>query len=267
MPINEADATAIVYVEGLAISCFNSTEERCETAIMREVDHNLIMTITTFVGGNETGSTQYEFSRTGASIEITGSGNVDIDGYEKFQGVNFMRTLPNVNDPNDLRWIANLEGEEFHDCALEPTGVAESEYNIPLTPLYIKNALFYAKANSDYTNNRIEKDLKGTVISTNYFGEYGYKMGSKFIADTINIALEGTTTKEINLNAAPNTQYQILISNKRAGGDETSDFPEFYKVVCAENGINFDLNKVVEGGMYFCGKVFCMRMNSIANLC
>lgn len=266
MPINEADATAIIYVEGLGISCFNSIENRSETAIMRELEHVLTMTITTFVNGNESGETQYDFSRTDASINIIGVGNADIEGYEQFHGVNFMRTLENVNDPNDLRWIPNLEGEEFHDCELYPTGRAESEFNIPLTPLYIQNALFYGKANSGYTNNRIEKDLHGDVISSNYFGEYGYKMGAKIIADTIDIKLQGSTATEINLNAEPDTQYVITISNKREEGDETSDFSEYYKVVYAKNGINFDLLKVIEGGMYFCGKVFCMRMNSISEL-
>ena len=266
MPINEADATALVYVQGLAISCFNKSESRCETAIMRELEHDLTMLITKTVGGSEVSETLYEFSRTDASIEIEGIGNVDINGYEQFHGVNFMRTLENVNDPNDLRWIPDLEGEEFHDCELLPTERAESEYNIPLTPLYIKNALFYGKANSGYTNNRIEMDNKGDIISSNYFGEYGYKMGAKIIADTINISLEGSSGKEINLNAAPDTQYIILISNKRPGDDETSDFSEYYKVVYAQNGINFDLLKVVETGMYFCGKVFLMRLNSISVL-
>ncbi len=266
MPVNEAGATAIVYVEGLAISCFNKTEGRCETAIMREVEHNLTMTITTFVNGNETGETQYDFSRTNASIAITGIGNVDVDGYEEYHGINFLRTMENVNDPNDLRWIPDMEGEEFHDCELYPTGNAGSVYNIPLTPLYIKNALFYGKEKSGYTNNRIEKDIEGEEVASVFFGEYGYQMGARLVAETINILLEGSSVPEINLNAAPNTHYVISISNKREAGDETSDFPEYYKVVYAKNGINFDLTKVVEGGLYFCGKVFCMRMNSISEL-
>jgi hypothetical protein len=266
MPINEADATAIIYVEGLAISCFSPKENRGETAIMREIAHDLTLTIITIVNGTEVGEDQYNFSRTGASIEITGVGNADVDGFAKFEGVNFIRTTESINDVNDLRWIADLEGSEFHDSKLTPTGTSESQHNMPLTPLYIKNALFYGKANSDYTNNRIEKDTNGNVISTNLFGKYGYIMGAKIIADSINIKLTGSSTTEINLNAVTNTQFRIVITNNRASGDTISDFPEFYKVVYATNGINFDVKKVIETGSYFCSKVFNSRMKSISIL-
>ncbi len=32
---------------------------------------------------------------------------------------------------NDLRWIADLVGSEFHDSKLNAMGTAESQYNMP----------------------------------------------------------------------------------------------------------------------------------------
>ena len=259
--MDESDAVGLVYFSGLAIGCFNTNLTRFEATLLREQQHSLSVTIEKIEGGQVTKKETYgSFPSSGVAIEITGIGNPATNGFSTFEPGNFNRT--GANDDNDLRWICDLEGTEFHNTVLQPTGVAESDYGLPLSHLYIKNAELYTKSYSPYDTNKVEKDADGTIVNETFFGKYGYKLGAKIIAEKINIKFTGVQIEELDLDQARNTVYKIYVLNEREVADLSTDFAEYYKVLKEPTGRNFDLIKVTDTGDYYCGMVFCRQRSS-----
>lgn len=264
MAMNESDAVALVYYQGLGISCFNPMLDRFETAILRESGHSFSINIQKEANEQTYGIAFFDnIPREDVSIHITGLGNPSVVGYETYEPGYFDRTAT-TNDVNDLRWIVDMC--QLHETELSPTGESGSEHDMPISRLYIKNAEFYTKAYTDYDTNIIVKDSGENVIADGLFGKYGYILGAKIIADTIEIEFGGMNQSTINLEKETGTVYKIFISNMREGEDPTSDFPEYYKVVEDLNGKTCNIVKVVDSGSYYCGMVFCRSFDTIDDL-
>jgi hypothetical protein len=261
--------TATIYIQGLAITCFNKEKGRSETAFLRQIEHNLSLKIIKVKDEKE--EILYEFNETNEdlprknlSIEISGIGNPKTKGFSKFEPNVFNRSQGELNDKKHLGWIIDLESNEFHNKKLAPIEQAESLHDLPLTPLFIENAHFYTEQRTQYKVEKIEI-IDKTEVSRSYFGKIGVVLAGDITAEEIIINILGKST--ISLNAEKDVTYKIFIDNLRPLGDFENDAPIYYKVVFDSDGREFDFQILTAlVNPYNCNKIILGETETIEGL-
>ncbi|MCU0239950.1 MAG: hypothetical protein MUC29_10955 [Pyrinomonadaceae bacterium] len=261
--------TATIYIQGLAITCFNKEKGRSETAFLRQTEHNLSLKIIKVKDEKE--EILYEFSETNEdlprknlSIEISGIGNPKTKGFSKFEPNVFDRSQGELNDKKHLGWIIDLESNEFHHKKLAPTEQAESLHDLPLTPLFIENAHFYTKQRTQYKVEKIEI-INKTEISRSYFGKIGVVLAGEIKAEEIIVNISGKSL--ISLKDEADVTYKIFIDNLRPFGDYENDAPEYYKVIFDSDNRQFDFRMLTAAnGPYNCNKIILGETETIEGL-
>jgi hypothetical protein len=262
----ENDAMATVYLQGLAITCFNKELGRSESLLLRQANHNLSIKIIKQKNGDETVLADYketddELNRLGLEIEIFGSKNAKVDSFSKHQPNQFNRLDESLNDENHLDWIMDLEGKELHNTKLIPTGNSTILHNMPLTKLFIKNGYFYTERKTQYILEKVEK-INGVEVDSSKFGRVGFIMACDIPADEVTLKISGKS--DILLNTEPGAKYKIIIDNLRPGGDFDNDLPEYYKVLTDPANREFDFRKwTSSSGEQNCNEVILGKTGSI----
>ncbi len=256
MSVIENSATALVRVKGLGIACFNATNQRNETSLIRDGRHRLTIRISKPAFVEEAGSdtvsyddivTYESIDPMDSSIEISGSGNSMISGYELFTGETFDRLNPEGNDPNDIRWIVKLESDELHGGSLVKNDDLSAQNQMTITKLYISNALFYTnEVNENFFFEKIKKDADGKEIERSDFGCIAETMGAKIEAEFVTFKLK--VGNEEHTHVFPRvigSPVKIEITNSDPNPSAViSDMPDYYRFLKDESGITFDLNNV-----------------------
>lgn len=272
MPVNRQQSTAFVNVRGLGIVCFNPTLQRSETAIIRHGGHQLSLDIarpglidgagaeaTGFISLFHRPITELE----DVTIEISAIGESTYNGYEVFQASAFDR-VNGENDPNDIRWIINLEGNEMHGPGLVKNEAAGESLKPLVTRLFISDALFYAVmpegkalANTPYFEKTDPRDG-----STNEFGYLAETLGANIQAGGVQVKLTiGGTEEVLTYEHVAGSPLRIEITNVDPDVNAmASDLPVCYQFLRDSTGLEFDLSPTTDdsdSGDGTIGKNFC----------
>ncbi|MEQ1922433.1 MAG: hypothetical protein ABL952_07980, partial [Pyrinomonadaceae bacterium] len=208
MPVTRQQSTSFVNVRGLGIVCFNPTLGRSETAIIRPGGQQLSIDISRpgFIDGAGADTTGFIslFHRAiteleDVAIEISALGQSTYNGYDIFQTGGFDRVDDGDNDPNDIRWIINLESSEMHGPGLVKNESGGEAPKPPITRLFISDALFYAVMPDDGDIDKTPYFMKTDPRndSTSEFGHLAETMGANIQAGGVQVKLTIGGTEEI----------------------------------------------------------------------
>jgi len=251
MSVNESSATALVRFTGLGIVCFNREQQRGEVGVIRDNKHELSIKIQRPVfqegDGNDVVvyqdiATYQSLPKEDVQIEIKAVGTPAIDGFEIYQSGDFDRL--NGADPNDFRWIVNLN--TLHgETSLTP-GTAEC---YPLSKIYIRNGLFYThKLDTNLFFEKVVKDASGADTEREVFGNVAKTIGVKIEGDEVSFTIRiGDNEETQTLQRVEGLPFRIEIMNMDYNVNAVySDMPDYYKYLSSADGNQFELSPVVE---------------------
>jgi hypothetical protein len=134
MPIPENPTIKLAFT-GLLAFCFDNDRRTCQVGILRGVpDHNL--TFKVFKVSTES-KKEFDFTAKARVRDVFLNVNkAENKGVELYKNGPFTRD--DTDDPNDFRWLVDIEGQEFHG---ESLGV---EPGILTPSFFVDDGLFYS---------------------------------------------------------------------------------------------------------------------------
>ena len=251
MSVNESTATALVRFTGLGFVSLNKERQRGAIGVIRDEKHLLTISIQRPVFQESDGSdivayqpiaTYNSLPKEDVQIEIKTLGTPAVAGYEVYQSGDFDRL--DSADPNDFRWIVNLN--TLHPEKVLSAGTGE---RYPLTKLYIKNGLFYThKLDPDLFFEKVEKDASGNQIRHEPFGNVAETVGVKLEGEEVSFTIRiGGVEETKSLKRIDGLPFKIEIKNMDSSDNAVySDMPDYYKYVSSPTGERFDLMPILE---------------------
>lgn len=204
-------ATANLYVEGLALTHFDIPTKTWEINFLRNSDH--VFTLT--VRGNSRDK-DVTITPNRQTIRVYTNGGIDQD-FEQFpNGYWFSREFffrrGDLGHPEDFRWVLNLANRfEFLLHGLVRPGELRSGSTIrSVTKLIVPNAIFYTKSRTDYP-------LTSAVLGIPDFAPLG-RTNTTIGADILcreggEIVIEIDGEVWHRLPHVPNSPYEITFEN------------------------------------------------------
>lgn len=163
-------------------------------------------------------------------------------------------------DPEDFRWIVDLQGREFHGSALKLKRDASDPPTARLRPtILIPHGIFYSLDKTPDTYMRHPHPPTATTTRPKHIGKIADKVGADIVCVPSGGRVSVTVGQESFLLAKHTEEgrgfrYRINISNLcRAEGTppcppNESDFPLYYKAAVDEDGIQFDMRDLYVKG-------------------
>lgn len=264
MPLDHSRANVTISIAGLALACINTRKRnRCEIGILRCERHKPLVDIQRILLDPET-RTPVRSSLIPHSLSLDDDifvqvNHSDSDEVRCAGGVStYMRRefdrLDDTGDGEDFRWIADLEGPEFHNRKLKLT------HRYKLNPtIFINEGVLYTREKTENVFARVPVKGRSPSIPLGRFA-YGLNTdiacaaGSEVILSN-HPAGESTRLHGdcmVRLPQSEFTQYLITIENhcKLAEEEEGTDFRLFYDVVEDPGGEQYDLRRIVETGCH-----------------
>ncbi len=245
MPLDHTGVTATVSVTGLALGCYNRATRNWEVALLRHPRHVLNIDVKTTTPEGETKVT----------FQVDGQHNIFVEAENVIEpetplfmpGAPFDRQAEG-NDPEDLRWLVDLENELNNGDQVVLRRPA-----FPVTEMYVSSPVLYA----DFKAIRDTQLIKMTADNaTTPFGKLS-ETGKADIrcqdGGRVLLRIEGPLGFNVPLPHVPGTTHQIEIDNScpdpplSPSGEPSSDFKLYYEVVKDTGGDKFDLKAVGEG--------------------
>lgn len=235
--LDEANATAIVTIEGLALFCFN--DRWYEGGFLRSQPHHVYSLTIDGIG-------------TSSSRPIGGDGDIHIEvvnpiqpGILRYENGSFDREAGTSNDQKDFRWIADIEGADLHD------NVLDKRPGPGLRRVFINAATFYTLEVRDEEFVRIRFDKEGEPCK--FYGKHAKIVGATLACrdgGSVRIRTEGKGGEDIVLPKNSAVCYKINFKNTcppeyQHDLAKGSDFRLFYKVLSDRRGIKYDLVRAV----------------------
>jgi hypothetical protein len=263
MPLDHSKANVIISVAGIA---FSRTYKRnqFEVDFLRCDRHRPVLDIQKIELHAATRK-RIRSSLVAHSLNLAENISIDVvypdeDGSPRFQrgvstylGSEFDR-LKNIGDDEDFRWVADLEGPEFHNRKLRIKNLSELKPTI-----FIGSGTLYSRQKTDEVFARDSVDGKRTPVPLGRFA-HGINAditcpdGSEVILSNLSESgfPEGSARCSVSLPQSYDTQYVITIENDCDAADESegTDFRLFYDVLEDPEGEKFDLRRVVETGCF-----------------
>lgn len=260
MGVDHSNAFVRLTFDGLIAFCFTKRGE-CQMGMVQNDDHQPVLK---FVRINPDGSKTFM-----RRFELDRDDNVRIEAEDPLEPgattfpSDIHRTafnrLSDDHDPEDLRWIMDLQGTDFHGSDLklkdDPKHDPTSDRLRPT--IVIPHGIFYAQDKTPDTYIRHPHMGMSTIQN---LGKIADKVGADIVCDPIGGRVKVTVGKD-TFTLAKHTKkgkgfrYRISITNlcrsegpgPRCPADE-SDFPLYYKVAVDSKGIQFDVrDKYVQG--------------------
>lgn len=265
MPLDHSKANVTISVAGIAISCINKVKRnRYETAFLRCDRHKPVLDIQKIEIDTKTGK-RLRSSLVPHSLNLDEDIFIDVEhpntdknpdcqkGVSTYMRREFNR-LDDTGDAEDFRWVADLEGPEFHNRKLK------IQHKQKLKPtLFISEGILYAKEKTDEALARIStKGLEAAVP----LGRFAYGINTDITCENgSTLVLRNRFNTEssknnsccsVRLLQSNSIRYLITIENHCRLDDEIdgTDFRLFYEVVKDPKGNQFDLRRIVETGCY-----------------
>ena len=225
-------------------------------ALIRDARHTLSIKISkpVFVDGTGKDTIHYQdiisyqaIDTMNVSIEIEGIGNPSVEGYEVYQSGEFDRLNGADTDENDFRWLVNIDGEEMHQRRLSKNENALSQSRPPVSKLFIRNGLFYARTiNENLFFEKVRKDGEGNELEKVPFGNVAETVAAKIEAEKVSFKLKIGNEEHTHIfPRISGSPYKIEINNMDLDQETPiSDMPDYYNFLADERGVSFDLEPV-----------------------
>lgn len=250
--LNTENATATISTSGLGLFCFTE-QGGFEGGFVRLSSHEYRIDIRQMGADGVVGP---------ALRIVNLNGDVDIKVInpvsavsKRFEKGDFNRTADG-NDPQDFRWILDIEGPEMNAAAATPnTKMVREGGPRRLARLNINSGTFYTTLLTQEPFARVRVDDPQSPPTL--FGRIAHEVGVDLECTDdeksgIMITFNGSdgTVSQLFLPALEGVKYNILFSNdcpEQIPSPETaaSDFHFFYDILKDPNGKEFDFAKVV----------------------
>lgn len=265
MSLDHSKATVTISVAGLALSCINPLKQnRCEVGLLRCDRHKPVLDIQQIEMGHRSGNPI-------CSSLIPNSLNLNEDilinvvhpdtdcmskckkGTSTYIRRGFDR-LDDTGDDEDFRWIADLEGPEFHNRKL----IIKQRSKLKPT-IFISDGILYTRQKTFETLSRVSTNGK---LSPRALGRFAYGMNVDInCPDGGEVVLSNRSDGEssepyahcqVRLQQKAGIRYLITIDNHCQLADEMegTDFRLFYDAIKDPTGKEFDLRRTVATGCY-----------------
>jgi hypothetical protein len=260
MGLDHSKAIVRIAFDGLIIFCFNRTKTLCEVGMIRNGGHHRDLKITEILPSGHRRPIKlkdYDIDPS-KDLEISAvnplpphtpplPSDTPLSGYqdtEDFDRVN------DKGDPEDFRWIVDLEGAEFHRKRLNPK---RDGFKSKLT---LTHGIFYTVRKTRRHYGRL---TLGGPDDLRFLGKLAHNVG-------VDIQIRDDDGKVIikNRGAASGLElprplpegerdvlgctYEIIVENACEPNPRTSDFPLFYGAVSDPGGVQYDLRIAVPPG-------------------
>lgn len=259
---NLEKSTAIVKFMGLGIMCFNPKKKRCETLLIHNPKH--IPMIKVFLKEELNGENAREVDgqmmerklshfyiplfgmgdnkrEEALTIEISGVGKSEIDGYRKYEAKKFDRQSLE-SDPHDYRWVVNLEQDNLIADGKKIRISNKSKEITGKSNLYIKNAEFFTydlvKPDPNKSKSKepqffcrrkfVDSGNKKGATQAIEWSKYGYVanwVGARINAEFVKIKITAGSEESIHLLPKRKVPYLIEIENSTYDAGSESDMP------------------------------------------
>lgn len=261
MGLDHSNAFVRLSFDGLIGFCFCRREDYdCQMGMVQVPDHEPLISLTRLNPNGTLYPMLTDYPLTPAnhiSLEVTDPVRAESTTYpESYAGTIFDR-LTDTGDPEDFRWIMNLQGEDFHGehLRLKRGGSGDTLLRPRIT---VPNAIFYTLEKTPVSFKRFRNpedprprpigkiaDQVGADILC-HPGDHGQKL--------VILKIAGQADRPLyrNIDEARGFRYAIKITNlcRRVGTGEPlcstteSDFPQYYKVAQDDEDIKYDLGKM-----------------------
>jgi hypothetical protein len=255
MGLDHSNAFVRISFDGLIGFCFCRRDDyRCQMGMVQVADHQPLISIDRIHPNGTLTSmlSDYALMRDNdISIVVTDPVRSESTTFpETFAGHTFDR-VRDIGDPEDFRWIMDLQGEDFHGEHLRlKRGGAQETYLRPR--ISVPSAIIYTldKTPTKYRRFKYPDDPTQRPI-----GKIADRVGADILCrpdahgqKLVQLKIAGYRDYDLYRNTADGNgfRYSVKISNlcRRTGeplcGDQ-SDFPAYYKVSEDEDGIQYDL--------------------------
>jgi hypothetical protein len=263
MSLDHSKANVTISVAGIAISRPHKRNQ-FEIAFVKCDRHNLVLDIQKIELDAETRS-PIRSSLKPHSLRLDEDILIDVvypdkdgslqfqRGVTTYQGSEFDR-LCDKGDAEDFRWVADLEGPEFHNRKLRIKNLSE------LAPtLFISSGILYTKEKTAETFARVSVNGKPSPVALGKFA-HGIstdiicpKGGEVILSNRSDHDLTGSSARNsVSLPQSDFIKYLITIENHCDEFDESesTDFRLFYDVLEDPEEKKFDLRRMVATGRF-----------------
>lgn len=251
MGLDHSKATATIAFRGLLVFCIND-ENQCEMAFVEHTNNNLALNIRlVFPNGVELTIKHSLLPSRGIRIETT---NPDPPGVYCFKKGVFDRKNTE-GDPEDFRWVMDVEGPEFHDKSLTITSSPSVDGAAQLkTRLQITDCVFYANRvpGQIIARDRTDDNVTGVAAAPVFLGPVADIIGADIVCKndpSSGIVLTNEEGQRLVLPRADGIRYEIEFNNAcgvPSSPADSTDFSIYYNVLSDPDGVTFDLRDVVD---------------------
>jgi hypothetical protein len=250
--LEHSEAFVTVTFDGLMVLSFND-KGQAEVKVVKNEHHKLSMEIRE-ISPTGASTSEYPINRVeDLWIGATSTATKGVTVYTNPQ-VAFNRKR-DQGDPEDFRWILDMEGSELHKTKL---GITHPE---KLTPtLHFTHGVFYTHELSEKRASRIELN---TNKQPKMLGKVPEKIAVDIYLDDgssgVALSAEGNGAAPLMLTRKPGTRYEIIVKNlphnpaqcRRQG---RSHFSYYYEAIHDRSGKQFDLEVIEENKSSYSAK-------------
>lgn len=256
MGLDHSTAFVRLVFDGLIAFCFNKRElNRCELGMVQVDDHKRKITIFRI---NPNSSEVISFG----PQELTSKNEIIIEAANPVEsgafpyprvaeGAPFDR-VADKGDPEDFRWIIDLQGNEFHGSELKLKH-SDDEEDLLRPRIYVPHGIFYTYQKT--CEQYFRRPRKGNTAEK-FLGKLADKIGADLVCNPgtdVIVKIADITTQTLSPTDA-GFRYRIEITNLCDSDPngipviKKSDFPNYYKVAVDNDGIQFDLKQLFSPG-------------------
>jgi hypothetical protein len=250
MCLDHSEATARIIFAGLFIFCFNE-KGQCEVGIFAHENHQPQLIVKEIGPDNIPRDIDHTFDLcSDLTIEAV---HPRTGGVKPYYQPEFNRP-DNAGDPEDFKWLTDLEGEEFHSRRLDIKSLPGEKPEALKSILYINNGDFYSYLKSTEMYARVPyrmpspeiflgktAHMVGVDIGCSDAEESGILLSDKEAGCELFLSKFRGADKEI-------LRYEIIFNNICLSPATLpySDFVLYYRLLSDPDGVMFDLRKAVK---------------------
>lgn len=262
MGVDHSRALVRIAFDGLIVFCFNGAKSLCEAGMIKDGNHHRNITITEILPSGDRRPVrlkepgQYEIDPT-KDVEISAVNAIPsthpIMTYHTTDPASPFNRFNDTGDPEDFRWVTDLEGTEFHGRKLQPKRDGFK------STLRLSHGAFYTlKKTRRFFGRRIIAG-PGAGNPPEFMGKLAHNVGIDIVcaedSGRVIIKNKGASSQlELPRPVGDNgdvfgSTYEILIENScEPTFGRPGDFPLVYGALSDPSGVKYDLVVAVPAG-------------------